>query len=219
MIKTKICGLTEVGQALATARTGADFAGVVFAESKRRITTEKALEIAEALKPLNPRPMLVGVFANQTAEEVNRIASVCRLDRVQLSGNESWEYCNQVNLPVIKVIHVAESTTAELVIQEIQAGLKALKKTPVFLLDTHTKALFGGSGQSFDWQIVKQVSLKYPVMVAGGLNPENIQGFIKIAKPWGIDVASGVETDGIKDTAKIHLFIERVKDADGNRIC
>ncbi|AII58415.1 N-(5'-phosphoribosyl)anthranilate isomerase [Dehalococcoides mccartyi] len=219
MIKTKICGLTEVGQALATARTGADFAGVVFAQSKRRITPDKALQIAEALKPLNPRPLLVGVFANQPLEEVNEIAATCHLDMVQLSGDESWEYCNRVKLPLIKAIHIAEGTTAEMVMQEIQDGLKALSKPPVFLLDKRTQTLLGGSGQSFDWQIVKQVSQKYPVMVAGGLNPENIQALLETAAPWGVDVASGVETNGTKDTAKINLFIKRVKDADGKRIC
>ena len=138
---------------------------------------------------------------------------------VQLSGDESWEYCNRVKLPIIKAIHIAEGITAEMVMQKIEDGLKALNKPPVFLLDKRTQTLLGGSGQSFDWQIVKQVSQKYPVIVAGGLNPENIQELLETATPWGVDVASGVETNGTKDTAKINLFIKRVKDADGKRIC
>ena len=126
MTRVKICGLMEIEQALAAARAGADFVGVVFAPSRRQISPEKALPIVEAIRSLPAHPEVVGVFANLEAQEVNRIADYCHLDMVQLSGDEDWAYCQNMKRPVIKVIHVSGGQKAGPVLTEIEKEFPAL---------------------------------------------------------------------------------------------
>jgi phosphoribosylanthranilate isomerase len=215
MIKVKICGLTEVEDALAASQAGADFLGLVFAPSKRQVTIPKALLITRAIHGLAHQPRVVGVFVNLPADEVNHIASYCRLDCVQLSGDESWDYCRQIECPVIKVVHIARGDKPEPVLAEIEAGFGSpLKHHPICLLDSRFGDAYGGSGQRFDWELAKKVLARFPVIIAGGLRPENVGQLIKEVRPWGVDVSSGVETDGQKDVLKIKAFIEAVRRAE-----
>jgi phosphoribosylanthranilate isomerase len=215
MTKIKICGITQVEHALVAAEAGADFIGLVFAESKRRVDKEKALQITSAIRTLSKRPLIAGVFVNLPANEVNETARYCNLDYVQLSGNEDRNYCKDIDFPIIKVIHVANGHTTGKIIEEMENGYKStLKYTPVFLLDTGNVNLFGGTGQMFDWNLAKEIAAVYPVIVAGGLTPENVGQLIKNARPWGIDVSTGVETNGVKDTKKIRSFIDNVRKAE-----
>ena len=215
MTKIKICGLSEVQHAVAAAEAGADFLGLVFASSSRQVSVGKALQVVEAVHALKPhRVIIVGVFVNATADEVNRIADYCHLDRVQLSGDETWHYCQQIERPIIKTIHVSSIKTPEGMVSEIAGGYQLLSRQDlIFLLDSRVGDAYGGTGQTFDWQLAKEVSTKFPVLIAGGLNPTNVVQMVKEIQPWGVDVSSGVEKNGRKDTAKIREFIQVVRTA------
>jgi phosphoribosylanthranilate isomerase len=213
--KIKICGLTNEADAIAAAGAGADFLGLVFAQSKRQLSSERALQIVKAVHKLKKRPLIVGVFVNLAAGEINRIAGYCRLDMVQLSGDESWSYCLDIERPLIKVIHIETSQTASQVLSEIEEGYKVgLKQEPICLLDTKTGDVYGGSGRVFDWRLAEEVSGRYPLIIAGGLSPQNVGKLVKQVNPWGVDVSSGVESGGIKVIQKINGFIKAVRQAE-----
>jgi phosphoribosylanthranilate isomerase len=206
--RIKICGLTQIEPALVAGQAGADFLGLVFAPSRRQITPDKGRALVQAVRGLATRPAAVGVFANAAAAEINSIADYCRLDLVQLSGREPWHFCLEVNRPVIKVVRVFPDTVAEEVLEEIEAGFRMLPGKELFCLLDST---YGGSGQTFDWDVAVEVAARFPVIVAGGLTPTNVGQLVRAVRPWGVDVSSGVETGGQKDPAKIRAFIEAVR--------
>jgi phosphoribosylanthranilate isomerase len=210
LTKVKICGITGVPMARVVAEAGADFIGVVFAESRRQITPGIVIDIVDAVKDY--RTEVVGVFVNMAADEVNRIADRCGLDRVQLSGDETWEYCRQIHRPLIKAVHVLPEWGETELIEYLGVGQQALSdRSPVYLLDTFDKRQYGGTGRPFDWSIAGQAAAGFPIIVAGGLDPDNVGQVVAEVKPWGVDVSSGVETDGVKDIDKIKAFIRAVK--------
>jgi phosphoribosylanthranilate isomerase len=147
---------------------------------------------------------------------VNRIADYCHLDWVQVSGDENWDYCRQIKRPIIKTIHVSNTMTPHEIISELAMGYELfLKQNLICLLDSKVGDTYGGTGQAFDWQLAGKISAKYPVLIAGGLTPTNVSRLIKKTQPWGVDVSSGVETNGQKDTAKIKAFIRAARTASG----
>ena len=212
MTRVKICGIREEVHALAAAEAGADFIGLVFAPSPRQITPAQAKKIASTLKRSDSATEVVGVFVNMPASMVNKIADFCHLDWVQLSGDESWEYCRELAKPIIKAVRADK---LKQIAADLAAGEKILyNRKHLYLIDTLTKGKYGGTGKTFDWSLAREVAEQFPVIIAGGLTPENVAQAIKVAAPWGVDVSSGVETGGTKDIAKIRAFIEAVRRAN-----
>lgn len=222
MTLVKICGIGESGHALAAAEAGADFIGLVFAESRRRVSIEQARAIARALgEPLaaarggverieaplwQKRPLVVGVFANADAETINRTAEAVGLDLVQLSGNEPWDICDKLSRPALKAVKVKDGTSADEIIAALRPGA-------IPLLDTHAEGALGGTGRPFDWSVAAAVARRFPIVLAGGLTPENVGEAVRRVRPWAVDVSTGVETGGVKDVEKIRAFIAAVREA------
>jgi len=243
MTLVKICGLRDPETAVETAKAGADFIGLMFAESKRRVTPQQCYDIVQAIKqnrsqqsavtydgPVRGevsarswfgawadsleqsvaqwRPLIVGVFAKMTPAEVNDIADAAGLDLVQLSGGEDDEFCRQIHLPVLRTVHVQPGMSAEDVEDRCVPGSSA-----GLLLDTGSAKALGGTGESFDWNIGATVAETKPFLLAGGLTPESVAEALERVKPWGLDVSTGVETNGTKDIEKIRAFIRAAKGA------
>lgn len=241
MTYVKICGVRDPGTALEAMKAGADFIGLVFAESSRRVTPDEAYEVLEAIREerrtpppatfeapdrgevrglswfgawsesleqalFRWRPLIVGVFADMTVSEVNDIADAAQLDLVQLSSGENADFVRQIQRPVISVFHVGEQATAEDVFDAAQ-GLPAA----AMMLDTGKAGVRGGSGEAFDWEIAADTARRLPFLLAGGLTPENVADAVAQVAPWAVDVSTGVETGGVKDTTKIRAFIRAAK--------
>lgn len=211
----KICGQRTAEHAIAAASAGADMIGMVFAPGRRQITPETSKDIVAIVKKdrTNP-PKMVGVFVNAPAADVNRIAAECGLDFVQLSGGEPWSYCSQIAAPVIKVIHIDEAGAGEGGFVKL-ANLcqEATIREYTILLDSGADRMPGGTGKTFDWNIAERLSQHFKFLMAGGLTPGTVAEAIHTAHPWGVDVSTGVETDGVKDVSKIQAFIKAAKGA------
>ena len=219
----KICGLRAPEQIVWARQSGAALAGLVFAPSRRRVTIAEAQAIAAAnrlpregtqdLDATGTPPLLVGVFVDAPAEEIAYIAAACNLDFVQLSGHETPDQCAMLvgrGLRVIKTLHIGPDAAAPAVLADLtrHAGAGAA----MILLDTAT-AQGGGSGRPFDWTIARDVvaAAAVPVLLAGGLTPHNVAAAVDMAQPYGVDVSSGVETDGAKDRAKMMRFVQAAR--------
>lgn len=215
MTRIKICGITEEKQALAAAEAGADFIGLVFAPSPRRVNLEKAQKIVTAVRQSGRPAEMVGIFVNSQATTVNLIAKNCYLDRVQLSGDESWEYCREIDRPFIKAVRLKRGQSLEEVRAHLQEGIKVLSSQEhIFLLDSQVRGKYGGTGKVVDWTLARQVAGEFPVLLAGGLTPENVTQALKRVAPWGVDVSSGVEVAGRKHISRIRAFIKAVRRFD-----
>ncbi|MBF8267229.1 MAG: trpF [Dehalococcoidia bacterium] len=218
MTRIKICGLMSVDSALVAANAGADFLGLVFEPNSRRyLGVEEAKGLVRSFRAQWNRkdPRWVGVFANQPLEEVNHVLEHCELDFAQLSGQESPEYCRQVARPVVKVVHVRSDIPAQEAIGEVGRSLSTyLEDGHMCLLDTFKQGVLGGTGQAFDWKVARELARSYSFLLAGGLNPENVSEAIGQVGPWGVDVSSGVETNGRKSPAMVAAFIIQVRRTD-----
>jgi phosphoribosylanthranilate isomerase len=210
MTRVKICGVSDVSHVGAIAEAGADLIGVVFAHSPRQVTPERAKEISSVAKKQGLG--VVGVFVNTPAAEVNALTTTCGLDWVQLSGDEDTDCCRQVRKPLIRAIHIAPDWDEARLLAHLESQQTKLRyQSHVYLLDTLVEEKYGGTGQSFSWDIARSAATKYPVIIAGGLKPENVGKVVAELKPWGVDVSSGVESGGAKDIEKIKAFLKAAK--------
>jgi len=221
VIRVKICSVQDVEHALAAAEAGADYVGLNFVPGARRCLSEqKASLIVKTYRQKHGRgrPRLVGVFAAQPLEEVNRILDDCDLDMAQLSGNEPLDYCLAVGRPVIKAVHVPLGLPFQQVVSALDIILAKLESVNILpLLDPDVAGAHGGTGASFDWNIAKELAPLHQFLMGGGLTPENVAQAVRDVEPWGVDVSSGVETGGVKDEAKIKVFVQQAREAEGSR--
>lgn len=245
MTLVKICGNRTPDDVLAAADAGADFVGMIFAESSRQVTIDQAQAMVRALgaplaehemalpPPAQPqareeigswfrhgaevveayleakRPLTVGVFADQSIDEVNELAEEAGVDLVQLSGDESYEDCLLVTRQVIQIVHVSPLDSPSDPFEDVQPGFAI-----GLGLDSAHGPFRGGTGRTFDWEVARRVADRIPMMLMGGLNPENVGEAIRAVEPWIVDVASGTETAGAKDHARVRAFVEAVRRAD-----
>jgi phosphoribosylanthranilate isomerase len=201
VVRVKICGMTNDEDSLAAVRWGADALGFIFyPPSPRYVSPEKAKQIVSLLPPF---VTVVGVFVNERAETIKDIVNSAGIDVVQLHGDEPPEICQHFKR-VIKVIRVREKESL------LKMGDY---RVSAFLLDTYRPHAFGGTGHTFDWDIACEAKKHGPVIIAGGLSPDNVDIAIKKTEPYGVDVVSGVEgpVKGKKDLEKMKIFIERAK--------
>ena len=217
-VLVKICGVQEVGDALAAAEAGADFVGLVFVPGRRRrLDVDKARGLTSSLREsLGKPPKVVGLFADQPLEEVHAVVRRCGLDMVQLCGEESLDYCGQVEVPLIKVIHVPNGLGVQDASGTLAPEMAAFSGEGYLMtLDRKVEGLQGGTGKTFDWDVATALSMDgFAFLLAGGLTPENVAPAVRNVRPWGVDVSSGVETAGVKDAEKIRAFIRAARGAD-----
>ncbi|MBB6455122.1 phosphoribosylanthranilate isomerase [Salirhabdus euzebyi] len=199
-MKVKICGIQDEETAKVVVESGAEFIGFVFAKSKRKVSIEQAKAIATTIPTTVKK---VAVCVNPTMEEIETIMNEVGVDYIQLHGDETPAFCRQIPIPVIKAFPIKEQ-------QDIQKV--AEYEADYFLFDSPGGKYRGGSGMTFDWEMLRDVNIpREKVIVAGGLHPSNVKAAIQEVNPAIVDVSSGVETDGKKDAKKIKQFIESAK--------
>ncbi|NPC91333.1 phosphoribosylanthranilate isomerase [Bacillus sp. WMMC1349] len=201
MVRIKFCGITNLQSAKSAIEAGADAIGFVFTNSKREVTPEQAKHIISQLPPF---VTAVGVFVDERLELVNEIANFCQLDFIQLHGSESSEYCRLVERPVVKSIKVRNAGDLE----DMHVYAEAVRG---ILFDSHVHGKSGGTGKSFPWEHIVSIQDKSKVILAGGLNVDNIEEAILKTRPYAVDVSSGIETNNVKDPLKMHEFVNRVR--------
>jgi phosphoribosylanthranilate isomerase len=206
--RIKVCGMTNQAEAEAIVALGVDALGFIFVRSSPRfIEAEKVRKIADCLPPF---VNLVGVFMNEAAALVNDIARSCGLTMVQLHGDESPDYCRAMIRPVLKAFRVREEALPDF--EPYRGAVKG------FLLDTYRTGQAGGTGETFNWDVVNHLTLPGPLVLAGGLTPDNVGAAIRQTRPLAVDVNSGVETSpGKKDLTLVRRLFAEVRTADSDR--
>ena len=208
----KICGLRDVDSAMIARDCAASFLGFVFVPGVRReLSVEQVAQLVSDYRRLcgSGGPFLVGLFANQSPEFVNSAIEKCDLDFAQLCGDELADYYEKISARVIKQVKIPiEGDFQNIVSDTIKKVGGVLDSGGVPLLDRLDKGHLGGTGKSFDWNVAASLPKDWEFILAGGLNPANVSEAIASTRPWAVDVSTGVETLGIKDSSKIRAFSE-----------
>lgn len=206
MTRVKICGIRDMAAAVVAADAGATAIGLIFApESRRRVSPTEAAAICRSLPPFITR---VGVVVNESLDGLRALIGEVGVDTVQLHGDETPEFCDHVRALGAKVIK-ALPVSGPMDLDHVRAY-----PVSAVLLDTHRAGQRGGTGETFDWAYARPVAAAVPVILSGGLSPDNVAAGIGAVRPYGVDVSSGVETDGVKDPRKIRAFIAAARAAD-----
>ena len=211
-VQTKICGIRSIESALAATTASANYIGFNFVtSSKRLIETNEAKKIVKTIKDTYPavsRPKIVGVFANQPLLYVNSVAEYCDLDVVQLSGDEPFAFAQRITAPTIKAVKVDTDAQRESELKRLdQLAKLAINMNVLMILDKYDPILQGGTGEIHDWDLASELAKNHLFLLSGGLNLQNIDTAILSVRPFGVDVASGIETNGMDDPIKITKFL------------
>jgi phosphoribosylanthranilate isomerase len=201
----KICGVTRIEDALNAARHGAHAIGLVFYEpSPRYVDPGTAARIVRALPPfVTP----VGLFVDASEDQVREISKATGIRLIQFHGSETPDFCARFAVPYMRAVRVRPGV-------DLLQYARDFESAQALLLDAYQEGLHGGTGATFDWALIPP-SLPLPIVLSGGLNPDNVSAAVRAVKPWAVDVSSGVEASkGIKDEAKIAAFIQGVRDVD-----
>jgi phosphoribosylanthranilate isomerase len=202
--RVKICGITRVEDALMAVNAGADAIGLVFyAKSPRFVTNEQAAEISKAVPPLVTR---VALFLDADRQTVESVLKQVEIDLIQFHGREPVDFCEQFDRPYIKALGMK---TAEHDMEYLTSSADKYHSAKALLLDANAPGEAGGTGETFDWAAIGKVSK--PIILAGGLTPDNVRQAVDIVNPYAVDVSSGVErAPGIKDKAKVTAFVQQL---------
>lgn len=207
MTKIKICGITNKEEAIWAVNLKVDALGFIFADSPRRVNPEIVQGIIDLLPPFISS---VGVFVDEDREKVEEITESCGLTTLQFHGEESPSYCEGFKQKVVKSFRVKDKSV-------LKKAIQYQDKVDAYLLDTYSPFKYGGTGKTFDWRIAKEIKkFGLPIILSGGLNPENIREAMNEVEPYGIDVSSGVEErPGKKSLEKLINFVRIVRETDG----
>lgn len=219
MIRVKICGLTSLEDALWATESGADLLGfILYPGSPRYVSPARVREIVHTLRTLHSDscPKMIGVFVDEEPLRIREMLADCGLDYAQLHGQEPPSLLRSLYPRAYKALRVRDAEQIRDEVRRYAPSLEEDDAIPTILLDAYHPQKRGGSGETFDWGIAREVGQRYSVLLAGGLKPSNVALAIQAAEPWGVDVSSGVEIEpGKKDLVKIRRFIEAVKGGDG----
>ncbi len=209
MTIVKICGIKTLEDALAAIEMGADMLGFNFyPESPRYVTPPMCAHISRRVSEQAPHVILVGVFVNMSPVEILRLLNACGLHLAQLSGDESPEVLEALGDRAFKVLRA----THESDLQNVLLRYSPRIRPPAYLFDAAVHGKYGGTGKQANWELARQLAQRVPILLAGGLTPENVAIAVEQVRPWGVDVASGVESEpGQKDLRKIKAFIQQAK--------
>jgi phosphoribosylanthranilate isomerase/GNAT superfamily N-acetyltransferase len=209
----KICGITNLEDAIAAAELGAEYLGFNFHPASPRCIAEAECEqILAALQGCAPRPVFTGVFVNHPPAEIERIVKRCGLGAAQLSGDEPPATLAALKAAGVPAFKAVRAPVDSLTLSEFAQAAAA---KPALLLDASAPGLYGGTGRTVDWVWARGISARHPVFLAGGLTPENVDEAIRNVRPWGVDTASGVERcAGKKDLKKMAAFVQNARKAD-----
>ena len=208
----KICGLRDVDAARVAIEAGADALGFILAPSKRQISPAVVRGIRDEIERDGAAlPRFVGVVVNLGPAEIRDVVSESGIDMIQLSGDEEPDILQEIETPVIKALRFSAGTRVDEALREVERWVGAPSPPRYVLVDGHEVGSYGGTGTRADWDLVAEVARRFPVVMAGGLDPENVVEAIDRVRPFGVDVSSGTETDGAKDPVKIRNFVCRAK--------
>ncbi len=211
MTIVKICGIKTLEDALAAVEMGADMLGFNFyPKSPRYVSPPICAQISRRVSEQAPHVLLVGVFVNMSPAEILSLLNACGLHLAQLSGDESPETLEALGDRAFKVLRPANESD----LQEALLRYSPRIRPPAYLFDAAVSGQYGGTGKQANWELARWLAQRLPILLAGGLTPENVAIAVEQVRPWGVDVASGVESEpGQKDRRKIKAFIRQVKEA------